>query len=215
MLKIVGTFLVKFTNYYKIHYHVLEDYLSDLDTNKYRVYESQEDLRNNFDIIQTIKWKLAEDDRKFYLAYYKSLVLLYRDEKNLCKVKVTMLDVLKSQMKEASVFGFHKSLPDLPDECLKSKATTLDFCKPVDDLDIPEERKNWLLQKTAERDITSAYDDAREAFEDKEKMGKLTEDVIEKTSDHLRQVKQSQNPACAGLLSISIKYLDGCLRRRQ
>ncbi|KAI3891111.1 hypothetical protein MKW98_007416 [Papaver atlanticum] len=91
-------------------------------------------------------------------CYYCSLCNLFKN------IKVAMLDLLKSLMKAATVLDFKKSLLLLPEECLKSKAMTLNFCESLDALPLTEERKSWLLQKTVESDITSAYDDASKSL---------------------------------------------------
>ncbi|MCL7037013.1 hypothetical protein MKW94_029252 [Papaver nudicaule] len=219
---------------------VLEKYLSDLETNKSRKCASNEELSIDYNIIQRLKSKLADDEHEYNLAHYKSLAELSRAQKN----------VFKSQMKDATVLDFRKSLLDLPEECLKSKAETLDFCKSLDELNIPEERKTWLLQKVVEKDITSAYDDVMESFEriensekgymrqlqelsgveyqEEDKLDehpctdmeafnrllKVMEDELEKKGDIVGQVYQTQHPARKGLLRISIKYVDMCFAMR-
>ncbi|KAI3909830.1 hypothetical protein MKW92_050633, partial [Papaver armeniacum] len=78
-------------------------------------------------------------------------------------VKASMLDFRKSHMKATTILEFLNSLVNLPEEFSASPLkdpTMLDFLKSLVDLNLPEERKNWLLQKLIENDITGAYDDA-------------------------------------------------------
>ncbi|XP_026436288.1 uncharacterized protein LOC113334160 isoform X1 [Papaver somniferum] len=72
--------------------------------------------------------------------------------KVLFKMKATVLEFSKAQMKPAKV---------------------LDFVTSVVALDLPEVCKSWLLQKAAERDMARAYHDAKKSLKKNEECEKF------------------------------------------
>ncbi|XP_026430630.1 stress response protein NST1-like [Papaver somniferum] len=72
--------------------------------------------------------------------------------KVLFKMKATVLEFSKSQMKPAKV---------------------LDFLTSAGALDLPEVCKSWLLQKAAERDMVRAYHDAKKSLKKNEECEKF------------------------------------------
>ncbi|KAI3940625.1 hypothetical protein MKW92_047115 [Papaver armeniacum] len=151
-------------------FRVLHNYLQHVNANIYSP-KTPEFCTTELKILKRIICILDADEREFLIACYDGHAKLHRAKKQLFEVKVSMLDFCKSQMKATTILEFLNSLVNLPEEFSASPlkdATMLDFLKSLVDLNLPEERKNWLLQKLIENDITGAYDDAMKSFEENE-----------------------------------------------
>ncbi|KAI3838159.1 hypothetical protein MKW92_016894 [Papaver armeniacum] len=166
----------------------LHDYLEDVYTSydvytNYGLCESMEDFITELRILKRLDCVLDADEHEYLLAFYSANIQLCRAEKKLFKVKVAMLDFCKSRMKAATLLDFVKSLAALPEEFSASPlkdATMLDFFKSLVNLDLPEERKNWLLQQLVESKITSAYNDAKKSLKESQEGEKFFIDSLQK-----------------------------------
>ncbi|KAI3967071.1 hypothetical protein MKW92_030812 [Papaver armeniacum] len=182
-------------------FKVLHDYLCDVDTNTHGLYESTEDYVTELRILKRIDRTLDADEHEYLLASHSADIGLYRAEKRLFKVKATMLDFLKSQMKAATMLDFVKSLAALPEEYSQLKdATMLDCLESLVDLDLSEARKNFLLQKVVGGDFTSAYDEARKSSEEHEESEKCYIDLLQELGvEYLEENSTDDEYTCADM----------------
>ncbi|KAI3860188.1 hypothetical protein MKX03_007455 [Papaver bracteatum] len=149
-------------------FKVLHNYLCDVDTNIHGLYESTEDYLTELRILKRIDRTLVADQHEYLLASHSADIGLYRAEKKLFK------------MKAATLLGFVKSLAALPEEFSQLKEAIMLGClKSLVDVDLPEEHKNFMLQKLVGNDITSAYDEARKSFEENEEWEKSYIDLLQ------------------------------------
>ncbi|XP_026436255.1 uncharacterized protein LOC113334122 isoform X2 [Papaver somniferum] len=224
-------------------FKVLHDYLSDVHINSY-FYESTEDLLTELRILKRINCILGADHRELLATYRSGDIEFYKVQKEFFKVKTIMLDFLKSQMKNATISEFLRSLAEFPEEEFSSSqikdATMLDFLKSLVHLDLPEERKNWLLQKLVGNDITSACEESKTSenvFAEKlQRLGveirednltndgdpctdmdslkkrlKVMENEVREKSDNLRQMYDCPIHACARrTISQLLLIKEGC-----